>query len=240
MGPPRIGIPPSFRADPEAAGRRRHSLDVAYAEAVVEAGGVPLYLPPAGRAEAALDAVDALLVPGGGDFLPPEPPAGVAFTPVPPERLAWDRALLAAARAASRPVLGVCYGMQLLALESGGALHHHLPLDVPAAGEHQLRAPAARHRIAIEPGTRLARVFGAGSLEVNSRHHQAVSEPGRGLRVSARAADGVVEALEAEDDGAPFLLGVQWHPEALDAAHRRALFGALIEAARPRLLGGGG
>lgn len=233
MGPPRIGIPPSLRADPDAAGRRRHAVDAAYAEAVVEAGGVPLYLPPAGSAEAALAAVDALLVPGGGDFPPPgEPPPGVAFAPVPPERLAWDRALLAAARAAARPVLGVCYGMQLLALESGGALLHHLPLDLPAAGEHQLRAPGARHRVELEPGTRLARIFAASSLEVNSRHHQAVSDPGAGLRISARAADGVVEAIEAERGDAPFLAGVQWHPEDLGGTHRRALFGALVEAAR--------
>jgi putative glutamine amidotransferase len=233
MGPPRIGIPPSLDAD--AAGRRRHTVDAAYAEAIVEAAGVPLYLPPAGGPEAALAAVDALLVPGGGDFLPPgPPPAGVAFVPIAPERLAWDRALLAAARAAGRPVLGVCYGMQLLALESGGTLLHHLPLDLPAAGEHQLRPPAARHALEIEPDTRLARVFGATSLEVNSRHHQAVSSPGRGLRVSARAPDGVVEAVEAERADAPFLVGVQWHPEDLGAPHRRALFGALIEAARRR------
>ena len=234
MGP-RIGIPPSLRADDGAAGRRRHTVGVAYAEAVVEAGGVPLYLPPSGSPAASLAAVDALLVPGGGDFPPPgPPPAGVAFAPIAPERLSGDRALLAAARAAGRPVLGVCYGMQLLALESGGALLHHLPLDLPRAGEHQLAAPGARHRIAIEPGTRLARIFGATALEVNSRHHQAVSEPGTGLRVSARAADGVVEALEAERGDAPFLVGVQWHPEDLDAAHRRALFGALVEATRSR------
>lgn len=230
---PRIGIPPSLRTDGDAPGRGRHSIAAAYAEAVVEAGGVPLYLPPAGSAAAALAAVDALLVPGGGDFLPPgAPPPGVAFDPVAPERLAWDRALLAAARAASRPVLAVCYGMQLLALESGGALVHHVPLELPAAGEHQLTDPAARHAVAIEPATRLARIFGGGALDVNSRHHQAVSAPGRGLRVSARAPDGVVEALEAESLDAPFLVGVQWHPEELDAAHRRALFGALIAAAR--------
>ena len=229
MGP-RIGIPPSLVSD---GARARHSVSAAYADAVAEAGGVPLYLPPAASAAAALAAVDALLLPGGGDFLPAgEPPAGVAFDVVAPERLAWDRALIAAARAAARPVLGVCYGMQLLALESGGALVHHLPLERPAAGEHQLSDPAARHAVAIEPATRLARIFGVTALDVNSRHHQAVSLPGRGLRVCARAADGVIEALEADADDAPFVVGVQWHPEDLGAPHRRALFGALVAAAR--------
>jgi putative glutamine amidotransferase len=234
MGP-RIGIPPSLVAG--AAGRLRYALDAAYAEAVAEADGVPLVLPPAGAPAATLAAVDALLVPGGGDFLPPGlPPPGVAFAPLPDERLAWDRALLREARARARPVLGICYGMQLLALEHGGALLYHLPLDLPGAGEHQLADAGARHAVAIEPGTRLARIFGAASLEVNSRHHQAVSDPGQGLRVSARAPDGVVEALELDAplEGAPFALGVQWHPEDLPIAHRRLLFGALVDAARRR------
>jgi gamma-glutamyl-gamma-aminobutyrate hydrolase PuuD len=238
MGP-RIGIPPPVAGGAKAAAR--HQLPVAYAEAVVEAGGVPLYLPPAASAAVALAAVDALLLPGGGDFLPPgEPPAGVAFDPVAPERLAWDRALLAAARAAARPVLGVCYGMQLVALESGGALVHHLPLERPAAGPHQLRGPGERHAVSIEPSTRLARIFGAGTLRVNSRHHQAVSDPGSGLRVCARAPDGVVEALEPASPDAPFLLGVQWHPEDLDEGHRRALFSALVAAAGAIRPAGGG
>jgi len=235
MGLPRIGIPPAVAADGARPGRRRHAVDAAYAEAVAEAGGVPLYLPPCRAPEAALAAVDALLVPGGGDFLPPGAlPAGVAFAPVAPERLAWDRAVLGAARAAALPVLGVCYGMQLLALESGGALLHHLPLDLPGCAEHRLADPGARHAVAVAPGTRLARIFAAAALEVNSRHHQGVSTPGRGLRVSARAPDGVVEAIELDaeaSDAGPFVVGVQWHPEDMPPAHRKALFGALVEAA---------
>ena len=230
---PRIGISPSLDAAGRwRTGRRFHYVDAAYAEAVAEAGGIPVYLAAPGPAEAQVAVVDGLLVPGGPDFLPPSPyPEGVRFSPAPRAQLAFDRALLAAARAAALPVLGVCYGMQLLALESGGALHHHLPLDLPGALEHECADPAARHSVAIVAGTRLGRLLGAAEIAVNSRHHQAVSDPGRGLVVAARSPDGVIEAIEpAGGAAAPFLLGVQWHPESLEPAHRTALFGAFLAA----------
>lgn len=231
---PRIGIPPSLDAAGRwRPGRRFHYVDAAYAEAVAEAGGIPVYLAAPGPAEAQLAGVDGLLVPGGPDFLPGAPyPEGVRFSPAPEAQLAFDRALLAAARARALPVLGVCYGMQLLALESGGALHHHVPFDLPGALEHQHADPAARHPVALVAGTRLAKLFGVAELAVNTRHHQAVSEPGCGLVVAARSPDGLIEAIEAADGEAPFLLGVQWHPESLERPHRAALFGAFVSACR--------
>jgi putative glutamine amidotransferase len=262
-------------------GRACHYLDAAYAEAVSEAGGAPVYLPgalgdtgPAARDAAALDGaardlvarVDALILPGGDDFLPEAPyPPGVRFAAVAPAQLAFDRALLAAALARRIPVLGICYGLQLLALHHGGRLVYDIPTDLPGAGEHRLADPAARHALRIEPGTRLAAILEGTPPRVNSRHHQAVADPGRGLRVCARAEDGVVEAIEAVppdavevDPGAsadaadapavagsdpaasataraavatPFVLGVQWHPESMDAGHRRRLFGAVVRQA---------
>jgi putative glutamine amidotransferase len=125
-------------------------------------------------------------------------------------------------------VLGICYGMQLLALEHGGTLHYDIGTDLPDAESHQLGEPEARHAIAIETGTRLYELAGGPEAQVNSAHHQAVAAPGAGLRVSAHAADGVVEALEA--DGEPFRVGVQWHPEKLAGPLDRALFRAFIAA----------
>lgn len=221
-----LGLDESGRWKP---GRDTLYLDAAYPRALEEAGATPLLLPVQGEPERLVAGLDGLLVPGGDDFEPPHPyPRHVRFHRVAPRQLAFDQDLLRAARAAQRPVLGLCYGMQLLALAHGGTLHYDLETDLPGAGAHRLEEPDARHRVRIEPGSRLARVFGDGLLSVNSRHHQAVAEPGAGLRVCARAEDGVVEAIEAGEGS--FCLGVQWHPESLDAGHRRALFGAFATA----------
>ncbi|HKA14671.1 MAG TPA: gamma-glutamyl-gamma-aminobutyrate hydrolase family protein [Myxococcota bacterium] len=225
---PLIGIPPCL----DERGRWRpareyHYADAAYARAVAQAGGVPVYLPQQDGAAELAERIDGLLLPGGGDFAPDRAyPAGVAFDVVPERQLAFDRALLAATLDRDRPVLAICYGMQLLAIHCGGALHFDVPTDLPDAGEHRLADPRARHAIRVEAASRLRDVLGEHAA-VNSRHHQAVADPGR-ARVAARSADGLVEAVELP--GARFALGVQWHPESLDADHREPLFGAFVRA----------
>jgi putative glutamine amidotransferase len=226
---PVVGIPLCLDAQQRwKPGRIYHYLDAAYARAVERAGGAPIYLPLQADVRGLVERIDALLVPGGDDLLPPRPyPAHVRFEPVPPAQLAFDQALVEAALARGLPFLGICYGMQLLALARGGALHYDVASDVSGATEHQLGT--ARHRIALEPGSQLAELTGAHTLDVSSRHHQAVSDPGSELRVSARAADGVIEAVEAERG---FCVGVQWHPESHDDAESEALFRAFVAAAK--------
>jgi putative glutamine amidotransferase len=229
---PLVAIMQRLRAEGES-GRARLELDGAYADAIADAGGEPALPQSLAEVPELLARADGLVIPGGPDFLPPPPShAGVRFDAIDPRQHVADRAALAAAAARGIPLLGICYGMQLLALERGGTLHFHLPADLPGVGVHQREAGDARHALLIEPGSLLARLLGETRAEINSSHHQGVSDPGPGLRITARAADGVIEAVE--DPGAAFCLGVQWHPERMDEAHRRALFGGFVAACAGR------
>jgi putative glutamine amidotransferase len=229
---PIVGISQSL--DDRGRWRRgRHYLyiDRAYSSAVEAAGGVALHLPPQEDVDALTEGIDALVLPGGDDFLPDpgsrEYPDDVTFEPTPPAQLDFDGRLLSSALARGIPVLGICYGMQLVARHHGGRLHHHIPIDVPDADDHALSEATGRHRLSVTPGSRLEGILGT-SASVNSLHHQAVATPGEGLVVSARSADGLIEAVESPDGG--FVLGVQWHPEKLDGEARIAVFRALVVA----------
>ena len=227
---PLIGIPPVYddrgRLSP---GRATLTLDVRYARAVESMGAMPVCLPLQQDAASLVDRLDGLLVPGGGDFVPDRSyPLGVEFDATSRDQLDFDGRVLAHALERGIPVLGVCYGMQLLAIHHGGSLHYDLATDLPGAGAHRLPEPAGRHALRIDPGTRLAEILAGDGDAVNSRHHQAVALAGAGLRVCARAEDGVIEAVERV--GGPFCIGVQWHPERMEARHRERLFGAFVRA----------
>ena len=230
MSRPRIGL--TLDAD-----RGRYELRASYVDAVLAAGGLPILLPHLAEAAGAyLALLDGLVVTGGAFDVPPEL-YGEARRPVcgalKPERTAFEKDLLEAALAARLPVLGVCGGMQLLNVVRGGTLHQDLVADAGVPG-HEQPPPKDRptHEVRITPGTLLAALVGEGPLPANSTHHQAVREPGAGVLVSGRTADGVVEAIELPD--LPFALGVQWHPEAVLRHEPRhaALYRGLVQAAR--------
>jgi len=211
-------------------------LPESYYELVASAGGRPLLLPPLrtaaggpgfGAAEV-ISILDGLVLTGGGDVDPaaygemPRPEVG-GINDVRDES---ERALLRAALEVELPVLAVCRGCQVLNVERGGTLHQHLP-DVVGHDEHR-HAPMVfgEVKVTAEPGSRTSSVFGPIATVLCS-HHQSIKDVGAGLVPTARADDGVIEAVELA--GAPFVLGVQWHPE--EAGDERP-FAALVAAAR--------
>jgi putative glutamine amidotransferase len=199
----------------------------AYVRMVRAAGARAVVLPPDDLDDAAalIGRLDGLVLAGGADIDPGRYGAAAhPTTKVRPDRDSGELALLDAALEADLPVLGVCRGMELLAVAYGGSLIQHLP-DVLGNGRHQ-PAPGVygAHPARFAAGSCAERVFGAAG-EVNSYHHQAVDSPGK-LTVTGWADDEVIEAVE--DPARRFVLGVQWHPE--EAGDVRP-FAALVAAA---------
>ena len=215
-----------------------------YLDVLEAAGGQPVLIPPrvsgsgdpcvevpdTGREglDSLVAALDGLVLIGGGDVeagrygRDADPRNGGSSRP----RDDMELALVDAALGRDLPVLAICRGMQVLNVYLGGDLVQQLP-DVVGSNDHQ-PGPGAFGPITVltEPGTEVRRLLGERA-DVLCSHHQAIATPGRGLAVTARSGDGVIEAVELP--GRRFVLGVQWHPE--ETGDRR-LFEALVDAAR--------
>lgn len=216
-------------------------LKAAYAQIIEAAGGTPILAAPT-EDPAVLHSLSALmdgLVLTGGNFdIDPAlygrtVPAGTRVDTPKPLRTRFEWSLLESALAAGKPVLGICGGMQLLNVVLGGSLLLDIQTERSGALDHeQASSPATPdHLVHLIPGTALAALLGA-RIQVNSTHHQAVDRLGRGLVALGHGPDGVVEAIGHADSLS--VLGVQWHPELLDDAPSRAIYGALVERAATR------
>ncbi|WP_206808587.1 gamma-glutamyl-gamma-aminobutyrate hydrolase family protein [Paradesulfitobacterium ferrireducens] len=207
-----------------------------YVARVKEAGGLPVLLPPVEsetEAQEVLDLLDGLILTGGGDISPyylgEDPLRGIGDCQ--PERDLGELILSKAALKRELPLLGICRGIQVLAVAAGGKIYQDISSQHPGAMLHSQKAPRQYpwHEVEVKEDSLLRRILGEKRIAVNSFHHQAVSVIPEGFVLNALAPDGVIEGIEKA--GAKFCIGVQWHPESMSGEeHSRALFKGLIEA----------
>lgn len=198
-----------------------------YGEALSKAGGMPVFLPPLLNTVSYAEIIHALLIPGGRDINPSYYHEEMLpqVKPIPLELSDFEISLLRAVIKLNKPVLGICYGMQLINVAFGGTLYQDINLQLLSDIDHR----KGYHTIAIQE----SRFLNKGEFSVNSAHHQAIKELGIGLAGFAFSSDNLVEAFYAKDY--PFLLGVQWHPERLlKDSLSSELFHLFIEAARSK------
>ena len=197
-----------------------------YAQGVIEAGGLPVYLPMDVTPSDVVGRLDGLLMTGGTDIAPDlygaKAHPGLLVTE--PERDAFELAVLDAAYTNELPTLGICRGLQIINVHAGGTLLQHVAEHARIDG----RRDDLVHDVLIDPQTTLADVYGE-VRKVNSLHHQAADRIGRDLRVVARADDGGIEAIE--HTRLP-VVAVQWHPEMLATRAQDPIFSWLIGAAQ--------
>jgi putative glutamine amidotransferase len=237
---PRVGIP--WRTSEEEAENNRPKI-ANYEDAVRKAGGDPVLIPlsDGAKRQQLIPGMDAFVLPGSPADVEPAEYGEVnrgKSAPADPPREQADRAILTHAFAEKKPVLAICYGCQLLNVYLGGTLIQDMHAELGTATPHRKRdvTPEPKddpvHGAKFEPQSRLAELATGEQAKINSSHHQAIAKPGKNLRVTAHAPDGVIEGVEWTGDS-NWVVGVQWHPERMfgDAFSER-LFRDFVAAAR--------
>lgn len=238
---PLIGISPTPNEVDFSHGHfRRYALANTYTSAVVAAGGIPVILPTHTEAiEDTLNRLDGLIVSGGGDLHAAlwgeenHPEANGMDD----ERDEYELTAIRKVVSIDMPLLGICRGIQTINVALGGSLIQDIPSQVPESDQHrQHKSGKMRderfHTVTIDEGPNLLyQIHGEKEMETNSFHHQAIRDPGVGVEIIAKAADGTIEAVWLPK--MTFGLAVQWHPEMLAANYpdQAAIFTALVNAA---------
>lgn len=229
---PLIGISSIYQVNHDNDLYSLTSVPYSYIRAVIDAGGTPIVLPTVDddmMIDQYIDVIDGLLLIGGDDI----PPTAYGQQPhdtvvaMPSQRYDFESRLIPEWLETGKPTLGICLGMQFTNVASGGTMIQDIPSYVDGHENH--RGKLKHHEVIIDKGSMLADIIGSEKVFVYSNHHQAVDMVGSGLKIVARAPDGVIESLQRTDT--PFGLFVQWHPELMDdAKHRNAIYSALVQA----------
>ena len=241
MNKPIIGISTSVLVDEGGGfpGYERIYVNKDYVSSVISAGAVPLMIPMEDSEEnlrQTLELVDGMIFSGGHDIAPirygEEPHQ--KLQEICPERDDFDFLLYRLAKEHSLPILGICRGFQLMNVSEGGKLYQDLSLKNTESLKHsQGHGPSVpTHTVKVEPGSKFYKILGKEEIRVNSFHHQAVKSTSENVAISGKALDNVVEAIELKNY--PFGLGVQFHPEMLQAKEEdmKKIFAALVSAAK--------
>jgi putative glutamine amidotransferase len=236
---PLIGVTARSAVNPDTGAAMDGAVE-AYLKALLRAGAAPVLVPrrlPPEALSGVFLKLDGLLLPGGGDIAPARlgGESHPAVYGIDDERDELEFTLVRWAAEQAKPILGICRGIQVFNAALGGRLYLDIPSQRPTSVRHDtasdLPGSHLAHRVNVEPGSRLATLFGSAEGPVNSWHHQAVCDAAPGLWVTARAEDGLIEAVELPAH--PFALAVQWHPEMLpDRPETQRLFAGLVAAAQ--------
>ncbi|MGL5099612.1 MAG: gamma-glutamyl-gamma-aminobutyrate hydrolase family protein [Fusobacteriaceae bacterium] len=203
------------------------SLNNTYKEAVILGGGIP-FLIPVNNPEYAKEIVqhlDGILFSGGEDVHPifyGEAPL-IKIGTVNPDRDRWELELFKEARKKMIPLLGICRGCQIINIALGGTLYQDIDSQIPGVNGHHpvgIKGDEIYHHINIDPTSELYKIFTTQKLGINSFHHQSVKKLGEGLVSSAFSEDGIIEAYQYSEIENNYIMGIQWHPEAMVNKHQ--------------------
>ncbi len=235
MKKPVIGITLDLASDSAKysyAGRPWYALRRDYSGMVAKAVGIPVFLPYDADVNQFLDLIDGLVIPGGDEDVNPKFYGQKIISDkvkTNDERASFELDLVKEAMNRNMPIFGICNGLQVLNVVCGGTLIQHIPDHHRSNVNHEQPIPknVPTHDVIIKEGTLLAKLATILDIKVNSTHHQAIDELGEGLIVSARAPDGIIEAVESVKHR--FVVGVQWHSEYHNTNLDAQLFKRLIE-----------